>query len=80
MMRELTEAKYCRFFKIQKPLDEDMECEKCKAKPEGYNLFDYCADCLETLCPKCMKDGCCGEVPAVSGMERDHAEPEIRGI
>jgi len=30
-MRELTEAKYCKFFKIQKSMDEDMECEKCSA-------------------------------------------------
>lgn len=45
-MRELTEAKYCRFFKIQKTMGEDMECEKCSAffsvlqEPNPYKCRD----------------------------------------
>lgn len=43
-------------------------CERCGAKPAGdYGLLDYCAHCSTDLCPKCMADGCCGHVPALSG-------------
>ena len=30
-MRKLTEAKYCKLFKIQKSLDEDLGCNECYA-------------------------------------------------
>lgn len=51
-------------------------CEKCGAKkPAGsYELFDYCAVCSKTLCPKCMEKGCCGNVPAKSGSAEDNAD------
>ncbi len=49
------------------------QCERCRSKTAAntYNLFDYCAKCSKNLCPTCMKEGCCGVVPAVSGMEMD---------
>lgn len=47
-------------------------CENCGAPPEGeYGLVDYCAECSRDLCPKCMAKGCCGNVPARSGMAED---------
>lgn len=51
-----------------------MECERCHSKSEGYNLFDYCAVCSANLCPHCMAEGCCGNVPAESGSEADNGE------
>lgn len=49
-----------------------MNCERCGATPKGqYDLFDYCALCSKNLCPKCMEEGCCGKVPAKSGMDDD---------
>jgi hypothetical protein len=52
----------------------DKRCERCGArspKPEAgpYALFDYCAECSRDLCDACMAKGCCGNVPAKSGME-----------
>lgn len=53
------------------------ECERCGATPEGeYDLFDYCLTCSKNLCPKCMAKGCCGIVPAESGVKADHGEEE----
>lgn len=50
-------------------------CESCGAKPKGeYELLDYCAICGRELCGACMAKGCCGHVPAKSGMAEDHAE------
>lgn len=53
-----------------------MKCEKCGAKndPQSYDLFDYCANCSKNLCPECMGKGCCGKVPADSGMQADHGD------
>ena len=50
-----------------------MTCERCnkETKPDGYDLFDFCAKCARNLCPECMKKGCCGEVPAKSGMNEE---------
>lgn len=47
------------------------ECERCRVRmePESYELFDYCAVCSKNLCNACMKKGCCGNVPAISGEE-----------
>lgn len=48
------------------------KCERCGAMPEGeYGLHDYCDHCSKNLCPKCMEAGCCGQVPADSGMSED---------
>jgi hypothetical protein len=51
-------------------------CDKCRAaEPESsYVLFDYCARCGKNLCPACMAKGCCGNVPAASGMEFDYED------
>lgn len=50
-------------------------CERCGASPEGeYGLLDYCAHCSKDLCDNCMSKGCCGHVPAESGMESDEDE------
>lgn len=53
------------------------KCERCGASPVGdYGLLDYCSACSKNLCPKCMEDGCCGNVPADSGMEDDEFSEE----
>lgn len=48
------------------------KCERCEVLAEGYELLDYCVVCSKNLCDKCMQEGCCGEVPAISGMEADY--------
>jgi len=52
------------------------KCERCGAYPTGMNLLDYCAICSADLCPHCMTEGCCGNVPAVSGTEIDNEDFE----
>jgi len=52
-------------------------CEACGAEPAAYNLFDYCAECSKNLCAACMKKGCCGHVPAFSGMGEDDVAPPL---
>lgn len=51
-----------------------MECERCHTNtPEdGYELFDYCANCSRNLCDQCMEKGCCGKSPADSGTKADN--------
>ncbi len=51
-------------------------CERCGTEATGWDLFDYCANCSQNLCPKCMKQGCCDIVPALSGMEADFGEDD----
>lgn len=55
-------------------------CERCRAKPPAHrmpgggwseSLLDYCRHCSRDLCEACMALGCCGRVPAESGMEAD---------
>lgn len=53
-----------------------MNCERCLASPFGFELLDYCADCSTNLCKGCMEDGCCGNVPAISGTTEDFSEEE----
>ena len=48
-----------------------MKCERCGKGTQGYDLFDYCANCSRNLCAGCMEKGCCGQIPAASGMEAD---------
>ncbi len=50
------------------------ECERCKRKiaAGSYDLHDYCAVCEKNLCESCMGEGCCGDVPAQSGMRQDN--------
>lgn len=57
------------------------KCEKCgkvegSGSPQDFNLFDYCSHCQKNLCPDCMKMGCCGHVPADSGMKADYGDDE----
>jgi len=50
-------------------------CERCGAMPSNqFGLWDYCAHCGKNLCDKCMAQGCCGHVPADSGMDEDFPE------
>lgn len=54
-------------------------CERCGATAPNdeagdYELFDYCELCSRDLCDKCMRAGCCGHTPAVSGMVEDAAD------
>jgi len=45
------------------------KCERCGTPPQGdYGPHDYCAKCSRDLCGDCMERGCCGSVPAQSGM------------
>jgi hypothetical protein len=55
-----------------------MKCERagCPRTTSGYELFDYCKTCSKNLCSEHMKKGCCGKVPAESGMGEDDAEDE----
>jgi hypothetical protein len=48
-----------------------MQCERCGAGPAGADLFDHCALCGQKLCDGCMAAGCCGQVPAISGLKQD---------
>jgi hypothetical protein len=53
------------------------DCERCGAKvTEPFALFDYCALCDKNLCDDCMQEGCCDEVPALSGIEADWSAGE----
>jgi len=55
--------------------EEQRRCEKCGAKPQGYDMLDYCAICSKDLCRKCMAEkGCCGHIPALSGEKADFGE------
>jgi len=55
-----------------------MKCEKagCRAVTQGYELFDYCTKCGRNLCADHMATGCCGSVPALSGMAESDESPE----
>jgi uncharacterized protein CbrC (UPF0167 family) len=54
------------------------KCERCGARksPTGEGAHDYCAECGKNLCPACMAEGCCGQVPAESGMKADYGDDE----
>ena len=56
-----------------------MMCGRCGAGPAGHELFDYCALCGTKLCDECMAAGCCGQVPAASGRERQAAMSDTPG-
>ena len=45
-------------------------CEKRLAS-SSVSFMDYCARCAKNLCGDCMKNGCCGKVPARSGKQFD---------
>lgn len=48
-------------------------CEHC-GKPLPGLEGDYCAICSRNLCEHCMDQGCCGHIPAQSGVARDYSE------
>ena len=48
-----------------------MTCERCGTHAEPLEPFDYCAACGKVLCPRCMREGCCGHHPAHSGLSVD---------
>lgn len=49
-----------------------MKCDRCEANTKSkLKLFDYCGTCCANLCSSCMAKGCCGLVPACSGMDAD---------
>jgi hypothetical protein len=50
-----------------------MRCERCQHDPGGRPTADYCVVCGRNLCAACMAGGCCGHVPARSGMAEDEA-------
>ena len=52
------------------------KCERCGVYPHGMELLDYCGVCSKDLCHRCMAEGCCGNVPAVSGEELDNEDFE----
>lgn len=56
----------------------DKTCERCGSRgtliTKGpfagtYQMLDFCAECSKDLCDECMKKGCCGHAPALSGNE-----------
>lgn len=56
-------------------------CERCRAakpRPDAgpFDGLDYCAECSRDLCDACMASGCCGTVPARSGLQEDFPEDE----
>lgn len=53
-----------------------MKCEHpgCPVSTSGFDLFDYCATCGKNLCSGHMSAGCCGNVPAKSGMDADEKD------
>lgn len=56
-------------------------CERCGAirpSPDAspFADLDYCAECSRNLCDACMEKGCCGHVPALSGVETDYPDEE----
>ncbi|WP_224360548.1 hypothetical protein [Hyalangium versicolor] len=42
-------------------------CAGCARHGKAYEIFDWCARCERSLCPDCMKEGCCERIPARSG-------------
>lgn len=46
------------------------ECEECGVKAHQWpDIYDFCVKCSRNLCDACMAKGCCGSVPAASGLD-----------
>lgn len=48
-------------------------CDRCSRQCENLDVhdtsfYDWCAECKRHLCGPCFQDGCCGNVPAKSGL------------
>lgn len=53
-----------------------MLCERCHKETAELELFDYCLICSKNLCKTCAAEGCCGNVPMLSGQAEDHPDDE----
>lgn len=53
---------------------ETKTCERCGESPSGFDLLDYCGVCFKDLCDECMDEGCCNNIPAISGTQQDNEE------
>lgn len=53
-----------------------MKCERCGTETRAYELFDFCAICSKNLCDKCVKRGCCENIPAKSGEKLEEEESD----
>jgi hypothetical protein len=42
--------------------------QRCRCGAVAMILFDHCAVCHQTLCDECFHGGCCGTLPARSGI------------
>lgn len=42
-------------------------CAGCERRGQAYEIFDWCAHCERSLCPGCLREGCCESIPARSG-------------
>ncbi len=47
-------------------------CAACEQRGGDQEIFDWCAHCERSLCPRCMAQGCCARTPARSG-QAEHA-------
>ncbi|MCP3098468.1 hypothetical protein LZ198_06205 [Myxococcus sp. K15C18031901] len=44
-------------------------CGGCERRGGAGEIFDWCANCELSRCPRCMTRGCCDSVPAESGRD-----------
>lgn len=54
----------------------EKKCERC-GEPLKFLGHDYCAVCAKILCGKCMTEGHCGNVPALSGLQADYGADDL---
>lgn len=58
------------------PQPKKGDCERCKRHIGSIDM-DYCAVCSKDLCDECMAKGCCGNIPAKSGLTEDFGEDDL---
>lgn len=51
-------------------------CGGCERIGVDGEIFDWCAHCELSLCPRCMQRGCCDSEPAESGRAAPRLLPE----
>lgn len=51
-------------------------CGGCERIGNTGEIFDWCAHCELSLCPRCMARGCCDSEPARSGRGTPELLPE----
>ncbi len=54
-------------------------CGGCERRGSAGEVFDWCANCELSLCPRCMERGCCDSEPAESGRAAPRCLPEPPG-